>query len=173
SQRLPAIGGAMSWPGAAVMRRSLAAASSNYLKVGDRTTGRPPVYSADDVLLHDRPSLGDALVAEDREVERQVAAMDDELADAASDGRRLHEAVAAEPVGEQEIRDLGMGAEDRVVVEGIDLVVARPGVGHLDRLEPGDPFCDSGPQELVELAPIDLEREIGEVFGFGWGVAGD
>ena len=72
---------------------------------------------------------GDPLEPEDREVQGHVAAVDDELGDRPADGRRLLDAVAAEAVREVQVRELRRRAEQGVVVERVDLVVAGPRPG--------------------------------------------
>ena len=54
--------------------------------------------------------------------------MHDQFGDGAADGRRLLDAVAREAGGEDQALDLGMPADDAVLVEGIVLVIARPAI---------------------------------------------
>ena len=83
----------------------------------------------------ERPALGDALVAERRQVEGRVAAVRDQLGEAAPDRRRLLQAVAGEAGRDEEIAVAGEGADDRVLVERVEVVVAGPGAARPDRLE--------------------------------------
>lgn len=137
------------------------------LQVAAITTYAPLVprapTSADDVALDHVAPGRDPLETEDRQVERDVSAMDDQLGDGTADRRRLLDAVAAEAIGEQQVLDLRMAADDRVVVERVHLVVAGPRIREPDRIELRDAGRQCRPQPRLELVTIDLEREIGEV----------
>ena len=65
--------------------------------------------------------------------------------------------MAAEAVGEQEARDLGVGPENGVVIQVVDIVMAGPGAGHLDGLEGGHAMGQDRPHALFETGVIDLE----------------
>ena len=65
-------------------------------------------------------------IAEAREVDGAVAAIDDEFGNGVARGRALLQPVAGEAVGEEEVRHLRVRADDGVLVERIVVVVARP-----------------------------------------------
>src|SRR6188472_4484945 len=106
--------------------------------------------STDDVLLDDTSSGGDAVEPEDAQVGRHESIVDDQFSDRPADRGRLLDPVAAEPVREQEIRDLGMPADDRVVIERVHLVVASPGIRDTDRVECGHAVRERRPQDRLE-----------------------
>src|SRR5690606_14724908 len=93
------------------------------------------VPSADDVALHDAPSRGDPLVAEDRQIQGDVPAVHDALGDRPAHGRRALDPVPAEAVRQVETVDLWVGPKDGVVVERVHLVVAGPRAGPAQRIE--------------------------------------
>src|SRR6185369_8067663 len=105
--------------------------------------GAPPPYDgggtawtlSHHVQLPDRFACGYPFITERRKVERAIAAMHDQLGDGAADCRRLLDAVAREAGGEDQAVDFRMAADDAILVEGVVLVVARPGIDHLGRLE--------------------------------------
>src|SRR5438105_662493 len=87
------------------------------------------------VQLADRPASGYPFITEGREIEGAVAAVDDQLGDGTADRGRLLDAVATKAGGEDQALDLGMAADDAVVIKRVVFVVASPGVHHLGRLE--------------------------------------
>ena len=66
-----------------------------------------------------------ALIAETRQIEGPIFAVSNQLAESASHCRRLHESMTREARGNQEIRDAGQVSEDDVLVQCIEIVVAR------------------------------------------------
>src|SRR5581483_12131142 len=58
--------------------------------------------------------------------------MRDELGHGAAGGGSLLRTVAGEAVGEIEVGEVGMGADDGVLIERVVVVVAGPRVDHLD-----------------------------------------
>src|SRR3954467_10467717 len=109
---------------------------------GSRSLGRTRclgvsdmLRSSDDVALDQRPAGGEPVEAERRQVERPVLPVYDQLGDGASDTRRLLDAVAGEAVGEVEVGDFRMRADDPVLVDHVVFVVAGPGVRDAQLLE--------------------------------------
>src|SRR5687767_12756443 len=86
---------------------------------------------SDHVPLEEGFSGGDPLVAENGEVEATVAAMNDQLGDGAADSGGVLQAVAGKAVGVEKIRQGRIGADDRVLVQDIVVVVAGPRARHL------------------------------------------
>ena len=99
----------------------------------------------------------DALVAEQREIERDEFAMHDQLGDGAAGGRRLLQAVAREAVREDEIRDLRMPSDHGVLVERVVVVVPGPGALQLERLHGGHAMRQHRPDHIVEQRVVHLE----------------
>src|SRR5262245_51506494 len=91
----------------------------------------PDTTFSDHVSLEQRLSSGDTWIAEAREVERAEAVVQDQLGDGASGGGALLRTVSGEAVGEIEVRQFGMRADDGVVVERVVVVEAGPGVDDL------------------------------------------
>jgi hypothetical protein len=81
--------------------------------------------------------------------------MDDQLAEAASDGRRLLYAVTAETVREVKIREARRQSNQRVAIEHV--VMAGPGTTRLESFEGRHPRGENGPNVFVEKRIIDLE----------------
>src|SRR2546426_5709580 len=94
-----------------------------------------PCTSADNVFLDERLPFYESLEPERRKVQSVETSIQDELGQAASGRRRLLHAVAREAVGEPQVRQGRMRADDRVAVEEIHLVVARPGALDAQGLE--------------------------------------
>src|SRR5262245_41012002 len=110
--------------------RVIKARKSYVLREG--TVFRADERSADDVALDDGPAGREALVPEHRQVERGVSAVGDQLRNGATRCRRLLDAVAAEAVREDQVRQLGVAADDRVLVDHVVLVVTGPRANGLD-----------------------------------------
>src|SRR5262245_27591546 len=102
------------------------------------------------VSLGQRLAIGDARVAEAREVNGLVAPVQDQFGDGAAGARPLLRAVAREPVGEIEVGDPGMRADDGVLVERVVVVEAGPGAHHLDALEGGHALSELRPHVGLE-----------------------
>jgi len=81
-------------------------------------------------LLHGRRGQ-DAIEAQIRQVQRLEAVVQDHLGYRAADGWRVLQAVAAEARGEVHVLYQRVEAQDGVLVEGVVVVVAGPGAGHL------------------------------------------
>ena len=96
-------------------------------------------------------------MAEGGEVEGAIPPVGDPFGEAAPDGRGLLEAVTREPVGEEEVPDLGMGADDHVVVERAEVVVAGPEALDLHRLEAGREVGDGGPDGVFPFLVAGVE----------------
>ena len=75
------------------------------------------------------------LVAEAAEIDAPILAEADEFAQGPPDGRGLLHAVSGETRGEVEVLEVSGETDDRVLVQGVEVVVAAPGVDDLDRLE--------------------------------------
>ena len=85
--------------------------------------------------------------------------MRDQLGDGPAHRRRVLQAVAGEAVGEIEVGDLRVGADDCVLIESVVGVVAGPGRCPLDRREGRDAGGQRRPHDLLEPAVLDLEIE--------------
>ena len=92
---------------------------------GDTRVADRASHLVDDHLVQRRAGSNPA-VPQLGEVERFVPAAENELRDAASGCRSVHDAVAGEARREDQVFDLVMGTDDAVVIKGVDLVVARP-----------------------------------------------
>src|SRR5437868_6018055 len=67
--------------------------------------------------------------------------------------------MSRKAVCEIEIPELGMPSDHRVLVEAVVVVMADPGIDHLDRLESRHPRRKPRPDPLLEPAVIDLPIE--------------
>src|SRR5699024_1532558 len=74
-----------------------------------------------------------------------------------ADRRALLQPVAREAIGEEEVRDLRVRAEDGVLVEAVDVIVPGPGAGQLDGFEGRHTLGQERPEALLEEAVVDLE----------------
>src|SRR3954452_24311558 len=106
-------------------RRRPPACGAHAVLCARRPPGCRPVRSYDVEFLH-RPPLRDTLIAEQSEVERYKLLMRDQFGDRAPGGGRLLQAVAREPVGENEILDLRMAPDHGVLVERVVVVMPGP-----------------------------------------------
>ena len=70
--------------------------------------------------------------------------MQDEFRDGASGGIALLETVPGEAVGEVEVGDLGMRADDRVLVERVVVVEAGPGADNFASSKAGTRAASAG-----------------------------
>ena len=70
---------------------------------------------------------------------------------------RMLQAVPREPAGEHESWQLRMAAQDGVVIERRDVVVAAPGALHLQRFHGRHAMREARPDRLVEQGVIDVE----------------
>ena len=122
-----------------------------------RKSGHETAAPSDHVLLAERPSRRDPVVAERRQVEARIAAVDDQLGEAAADRRGLLQAVAGEADGKEQIADARQRADDGVVVEEVHVVVAGPCAAGLYRLEGGDAGGEHRPDRLLEEGVVHLE----------------
>jgi hypothetical protein len=102
-----------------------------------------------------------------RQIERRIAAMDYQLAEAASDRRRLLYAVTTETVREVKIRETRRPSDERIVIEHVHVVMAGPGTTSLESLKGGHPRGEDGPNVFVEKRIIDLE-----IVAVGVGIGG-
>src|SRR5262245_21604681 len=122
--------------------------------------------ASDDIELGKRRPGSDPLIAEAPDIDGPVFAMHDVLGDHLPDCRRLLQPVPGEAIGEIEIAQAGMRPDDRILVEVVIVVMADPGIGHLDRLEGGDPHGEPRPDLLIEPRVIDLEIELRRLVRF-------
>src|ERR1044071_1614593 len=83
-----------------------------------------------------RCAFEDALIAEPRQVEGLVAAVQQQLTQAATHCRRLHQPVPRKAEGNVKVlQSPDPRPQDGVVVEAVLIVMTGPGAGHLERLE--------------------------------------
>src|SRR4051812_6153709 len=61
------------------------------------------------------------------------------------------------------LQSAGPGAEDRVVVEAVLVVMTGPGAGHLECFEGWDPLGQPRPDRFVEIGIVDLPVEPGRL----------
>src|SRR4051812_37543920 len=83
--------------------------------------------------------------------------MRDQLADGSAGSGRLLHAVAGKTVAEVKIRHFGMGADDRVLVERVVVVVPGPRVQELDLGEGWDAVRERRPDDFLEECVLDLK----------------
>jgi hypothetical protein len=95
------------------------------------------------------------------EVERFVPVAENELRDAASGCRSVHDAVAGEARREDQVFDLVMGTDDAVVIEGVDLVVARLRPFEPQLFEGRDPVRERRPDRFLEQFMLGLVVALG------------
>ena len=76
-------------------------------------------------------------------------------------GGRLLRAVSGEAVGEIEVGQLRVRADDGVVVERVEVVEAGPGIDHLDAFERRHARRQLRPDLAVEEAVIDVVEVLG------------
>ena len=62
-------------------------------------------------------SVGNSLESERRQIQRLIAASGKQLRDASADRRRMHDAVPAEAASHHEVLNLGMSADDSVLIK--------------------------------------------------------
>src|SRR6266446_2948136 len=134
---------------------------------GQRTQATYTTQPSHHVQLADRPACGYPFITEGREIDRAIAAMHDQLGDGAADGGRLLDAVAREAGGEDQAFDAGMPTDDAVLVEGVVLVVAGPGIYDLDCLEGRHARGQNRPHHVVPFLVLDLQRRAGRVVAVG------
>src|SRR5579862_6377529 len=103
------------------------------LRAGRRASepGRPLHLMAianvsNDVALHERAVGQDAFKGKRAEVERRITPFHDELGEAATDGRRLLNSVARKSSGEIGVIETRQPADDGVVIEYVEIVMAGP-----------------------------------------------
>src|SRR4051812_32607256 len=105
-------------------------------------------------------AVADALVAEPRQVERLVAAVQQQLAQAATHRRSLHQPMAGKAERDVKIRQpAGPRTENGVVVKAVLVVMTGPGASHLERFEGRYAFRQPRPDRLVEIGIVDLPIE--------------
>src|SRR4030095_8002904 len=119
-----------------------------------RQPSTPASQISDDIELSDRAALCHPLIAEQREIERDEAAMGDQLGDRAPGGGRLLQTVTRETVGENEVADLRMPPDHGALVQRIVVVVTGPGALQLERLHGGHPMRQGRPHGVVELVVV-------------------
>ena len=93
---------------------------------GDQNWSKLPALRSDDVALDQRRAVAQAVEAEGGEVERHIAAVADQLGEAAADGGALLDAVAGEAVGELAVGEVRVAADQAVLVERVVSRNSRP-----------------------------------------------
>src|ERR1700710_2524158 len=90
------------------------------------------------IAFQQRTARRDALEGEIREVERAIAAMDDQFRQPAPDGGRLLHAMAGKTCREIGVVVTRQPPDDGVMIENVEIVVSRPGAYEFEFLEGGD-----------------------------------
>src|SRR4051812_3947146 len=129
--------------------------------------------ASDDIELGKRRAGSDPLIAKTRHVDGAVFAMHDVLGNGLPDRRRLLQAMAGKAVGEIEIAQARVRADDRVLVEVVVVVVPDPGIGRLYRLESRHAHGKTRPDLVFEPAMVDLEIELPRLVALFRRQAGD
>src|SRR6266436_4289692 len=114
-------------------------------------------WKLDHVQFDDGAPLGKAIVAEAGQVDAAIGAIRNHLGGRPAGGRRLLKPMAAETVGEKEIRDIRMGPQNRVLVNRIVVVVACPGAGELNAFEGGNALGKGRPDRFLEQVVVNVE----------------
>ena len=104
----------------------------------------------DDVAFDEGHIVQHPVEAEGRQIERRIAAMDYQLAEAASDRRRLLYAVTTETVREVKIRETRRPSDERIVIKHVHVVMAGPGTTSLESFKGGHPRGEDGPNVFVK-----------------------
>src|SRR5215469_2883801 len=92
--------------------------------------------------------------------------MDDQLTEAASYGRCLMYAMAAEAVREVKIREAWRQSDQRIVVEHVHVIMPGPGATRLESFKDRYPSGDHRPNVFAKKRIVDLEI-IAVVVGIG------
>src|SRR5262252_3312572 len=108
------------------------------------------------VALRQRTALGDAPVAQARQIDGAEGTVHDQFGDRPPGRGGLLRAVPGEAAGEVEVGELGVRADHGVLVERVVVVVAGPGVHGLDALEHGHTRCQPRPHMAVEECVVDM-----------------
>ena len=87
--------------------------------------------------------------------------MQDQLGDGAARGGGLLRAVSGKAVGEVEVGQLRVRADDGVVVERVEVVEAGPGIDDLDALEGRNARRQLRPDLAVEEGVVDVVEVLG------------
>src|SRR5215213_10127427 len=115
--------------------------------------------------LFEELAFGEALGAQRRGVEEARFVVEDEVGKDAAGGGRVHDAVAAEAVGEEEAADAWGAADDGVVVWR-HLVEAGPGAARVDlRLGQARHARGGARQNLFDERGVEVALEAGRLFG--------
>ena len=91
--------------------------------------------ASDNRLFDDLVTCGNAIKMELCHVERLVFAMHHNLGGSAAHGRGLLQPMTGEAVEEEEVFNVHMWPQNRIMIEGVIGVVPRPFGLHFDRLE--------------------------------------
>src|SRR5881394_4011266 len=94
----------------------------------DEIASTLPMASSNHIALAQRPALGDAAVAQARQIDGLEGTVHDQLRDCPSSRRALLRAMPGESIGEVEIAQPRVWADDGVLVESVVVVVAGPRV---------------------------------------------
>src|SRR5690242_9445180 len=98
-----------------------------------------------------RGAVEDALIAEPRQIESLVAAVQQHFTQTAPHRRCLHQPMAGKTKGNVEIlQSAGPRPEDGVIVKAVLVVMTGPGAGHLERFKGRYPLGEPRPDRLVE-----------------------
>src|SRR5699024_4646135 len=98
-----------------------------------------------------------ALITEGAQIQRARCAKCNQLADVAPDGRGLLQSVAAEAVGKIEIVELGMQAEDGILIQCIVSVMSGPGSTGAQCLEGRQALSQRRPDHVFKQRMVDFE----------------
>lgn len=152
-------------PRAARPRGTGAAARCGAARHRSRLPALPPSHRCeprglDDGALEQRLAGAQAVEPEVGDVERHIAAMADELGHGAAHGRALLDAVPGEAVGENGVVELRVGPDEAVLVDGVVLVIAGPGVDETQTLQRRDAVGQRRPDQILEQGMVNRQRRI-------------
>ena len=91
------------------------------------------------------------------ELKAAPAAVQDVFGKAAPHGGRLLQPVAGKAVDQIEVRQIGMRAEDRVLIERVIGVMAHPVPHHLDRVKARRAVPEGGPDHILPEGQVGVE----------------
>src|SRR5262245_9860311 len=107
-----------------------------------------------------------ALDAHAGEIDCSVGAINDELGYGVADCRALLQSVTGETIGEIEIRNARMFADDPVLILVVIVIVPDPGVDDLEGLERRNAGGKKRPDAFLEPGMIDLPIHLRGFFVF-------
>jgi len=95
--------------------------------------------------------------AQRRQIEADPIAGQDLFGQSAPHGGRLLQPVAGKTVAHVEVRIPRVAAQNRVLIQGVEIVMPDPEARHLDRVEPGRPVVKRGPDLILEKRVVGVK----------------